>query len=51
MLFGPAVLNGAVMVALFNDLRLRAESPKEAVIEGEDAPEAGVRPTRTPAEA
>jgi cobalt-zinc-cadmium resistance protein CzcA len=33
-LFGQAVLNGVVMVALFNDLRQRGLSPEEAVTEG-----------------
>src|SRR5262249_20134662 len=33
-LFGQAVLNGVVMVALFNDLRRHGKSPEEAVIEG-----------------
>ena len=33
-LFGQAVLNGVVMVALFNDLRQHGKSPEEAVKEG-----------------
>jgi len=33
-LFGQAVLNGVVMVALFNDLRQSGRSTEEAVIEG-----------------
>jgi cobalt-zinc-cadmium resistance protein CzcA len=33
-LFGQAVLNGVVMVALFNDLRRHGKSPEEAVTEG-----------------
>ena len=33
-LFGQAVLNGVVMVALFNDLRQVGKSPAEAVTEG-----------------
>ncbi len=33
-LFGQAVLNGVVMVTLFNDLRQHGSSPEEAVIKG-----------------
>ena len=33
-LFGQAVLNGVVMVALFSDLRQQGKSPEEAVTEG-----------------
>ncbi len=33
-LFGQSVLNGVVMVALFNDLRQHGKSPEEAVTEG-----------------
>jgi cobalt-zinc-cadmium resistance protein CzcA len=33
-LFGQAVLNGVVMVALFNELRNHGAAPEEAVVEG-----------------
>jgi cobalt-zinc-cadmium resistance protein CzcA len=33
-LFGQAVLNGVVMVALFNELRHRGATPEEAVVQG-----------------
>jgi len=33
-LFGQAVLNGVVMVALFNELRNHGMSPEEAVVKG-----------------
>jgi cobalt-zinc-cadmium resistance protein CzcA len=33
-LFGQAVLNGVVMVALFNELRARGLSPEDAVMQG-----------------
>jgi cobalt-zinc-cadmium resistance protein CzcA len=33
-LFGQAVLNGVVMVTLFNELRQRGKSPEEAVTSG-----------------
>jgi cobalt-zinc-cadmium resistance protein CzcA len=33
-LFGQSVLNGVVMVALFNDLRQLGKTPEEAVTRG-----------------